>query len=240
MSSTRRRVETTVVLPLAEEGWEPRHVEMALLSALRQIRKGFRLSVVDATGSAAIEALVRRMVPAEILEFERLIGTGGFLACLYQGVAGAKSRWVAYLEPGVVWRNDHLHRLLTTAERCRVDVVFSGNHVCFPDWSDIAPTVRRTNVVPLEAVVHSLPVYDRLPHGWRRESTWSDWDLWMQFAVTGAKFAHDPQITAERRIPRSGLLCALAPPTIALADPYTVEEQAKLTRYDRFVDSMRS
>lgn len=240
MPKGRKKIETTVVVPLADDGWTPAHLEESLLSALKQTGR-FRLSVVDGTKSIEIRRLVMDLIPSEMLEYDEAVASGpaSVLHCLYQAVASAKSRWITYLEPGVVWRPDHLFRLVTMAKRGDLDVAFSGGHVKFESWDDIPTRLRRVNEIALCGVIHSLAAYQRLYYGWRREQIWSDWDLWLQFVVDGARFGHDPQTTAVRRVPRAGILRALARGRVVdTSGFFTPEEQERLRRWDDYVGQM--
>lgn len=252
----RKKTETTVVVPLAEGGWTMKHLEDSLLSALRQGRRGVRLSVIDGTGSAHtrpfVEAVIRRerrrqaglaeealgpLPFSEELEYETVVGATSLPTCLYQALASVRSRWVAYLEPGVVWRNDHLFRLITMAERCKLDVAFSGSHVGFAEWSEIPATLRQSNVIDLSGALHSFAAYSRLSNGWRQNKMWSDLDLWLQFVTTGAAFGHDRQQTSVRHVPRAGVLEAMTKgEVIDVHVEFTIEDLERLGRYDDFID----
>lgn len=230
-----RKVDVEIVVPLSQHGWEVDDLIAALASARDQLH-GARVSVIDGTEGCA-EDVVRDLIPEKYLTYDPVIGPRTRNVCLYQGLAGAKAQWISYLEPGSVWRRDHLYRMGTMLKRVDVDVAFSGNHVSFDSWDDIPVVLRSRNVIPTHAVVHRLDAYRELMQGWPREELFGDWNLWVQMADRGAWFGHDPQRTAWRTRPTPEAAAILGIRQPSTDDLFVGDDYIKLGAADAAIEN---
>lgn len=194
------RVDVSVVLPLHGSWWSDEDLELAVRSLVAQEFTGWRLVVVDSTLRAS--GLLRELVPQAKLDLEPLLvrGRGGVQDCLWQALAGTRSKWIGYLDPGAVWDPTHLTRLVSVGRSYELDVVFSGTERSADGfWNQIPGELRDGNVADQAAVLHTENIY-RKTTGWRRgQSYLSDWDLWLRMAKAGARFGHVALRTMERR-----------------------------------------
>lgn len=163
-----RKGSVDVVFPVGDSDWTIQGVKWALLCLMQQTFTKWRLIVVDATHSNEVKALVEGIIPVGKFEYAEtaLKPTATLSDLLYEGVCGAKAKYITYMIPPICWYPDHLERL--------IEQMNDGADICFmnrkPEHQRGRPELiaLRPGVVKIWGVMHRLAHYERT-HGFPRQ-----------------------------------------------------------------------
>jgi glycosyltransferase involved in cell wall biosynthesis len=199
----------------------------AVESALAQRRPPDEILVVD--DGSRDDTAARMAAYGERVRYVRQANAGPS-AARNHGFRLARGEYLALLDSDDLWTPDRLERQLEVLQRHPdTDVVF-GREVLFGagqpdrDWNLHDPEVRRVlaqtagplvpilpvlireNVVPTSTALFRRALLDRTGGIDESLRQAEDWDLWLRFALAGARFAHVPSPLCRRRMHDSNLI----------------------------------
>ncbi len=199
----------------------------AVESALAQRRPPDEILVVD--DGSRDDTAARMAAYGERVRYVRQANAGPS-AARNHGFRLARGEYLALLDSDDLWTPDRLERQLEVLQRHPdTDVVF-GREVLFGagqpdrDWNLHDPEVRRVlaqtagpldpvlpllireNVVPTSTALFRRALLDRAGGIDESLRQAEDWDLWLRFALAGARFAHVPSPLCRRRMHDSNLI----------------------------------
>jgi glycosyltransferase involved in cell wall biosynthesis len=199
----------------------------AVESALAQRRPPDEILVID--DGSQDDTAARMATYGDRVRYVRQANAGPS-AARNHGFRLARGEFLALLDSDDLWTPDRLERQLEVLQRHpETDVVF-GREVLFSagqadrDWNLHDPEVRRAlretngplagalsllvreNVVPTSTALFRRTLLERaglIDESLRQAE---DWDLWLRFALAGARFAHVPAPLCRRRMHDSNLI----------------------------------
>jgi glycosyltransferase involved in cell wall biosynthesis len=199
----------------------------AVESALAQRRPPDEILVVD--DGSRDDTAARMAAYGERVRYVRQANAGPS-AARNHGFRLARGEYLALLDSDDLWTPDRLERQLEVLQRHpETDVVF-GREVLFSDgqpdldWnlhdpevrrvlaqttgplSPVLPLLIRENVVPTSTALFRRALLDRAGGIDESLRQAEDWDLWLRFALAGARFAHVPAPLCRRRMHDSNLI----------------------------------
>ena len=199
----------------------------AVESALAQRRPPEEILVID--DGSRDDTAARMAAYGERVRYVRQANAGPS-AARNHGFRLARGEFLALLDSDDLWTPDRLERQLEVLQRHPdTDVVF-GREVLFGagqpdrDWNlhdpevlrvlrlttgplvPILPLLIRENVVPTSTALFRRALLDRTGGIDESLRQAEDWDLWLRFALAGARFAYVPRPLSRRRMHDSNLI----------------------------------
>jgi glycosyltransferase involved in cell wall biosynthesis len=199
----------------------------AVESALTQRRPPDEILVID--DGSRDDTATRMAAYGDRVRYVRQANAGPS-AARNHGFRLARGEYLALLDSDDLWTPDRLERQLEVLQRHpETDVVF-GREVLFSDgqpdrdWnlhdhevrrvlgqttgplSPVLPLLIRENVVPTSTALFRRALLDRTGGIDESLRQAEDWDLWLRFALAGARFAHVPSPLCRRRMHDSNLI----------------------------------
>jgi glycosyltransferase involved in cell wall biosynthesis len=199
----------------------------AVESALTQRRPPDEILVID--DGSRDDTATRMAAYGDRVRYVRQANAGPS-AARNHGFRLARGEYLALLDSDDLWTPDRLERQLEVLQRHpETDVVF-GREVLFSDgqpdldWnlhdpevrrvlgqtagplSPVLPLLIRENVVPTSTALFRRALLDRAGGIDESLRQAEDWDLWLRFALAGARFAHVPRPLCRRRMHDSNLI----------------------------------
>lgn len=199
----------------------------AVESALTQRRPPDEILVID--DGSRDDTAARMAAYGERVRYVRQANAGPS-AARNHGFRFARGEYLALLDSDDLWTPDRLERQLEVLTRHPETDVLFGREVLFGtgqpdrDWnlhdpevrrvlaqttgplSPVLPLLIRENVVPTSTALFRRALLDRAGGIDESLRQAEDWDLWLRFALAGARFAHVPAPLCRRRMHDSNLI----------------------------------